>query len=297
MKLQEGRFGCAGLAIRLARYELRADKLLALLKVRVVKWDPIIREINALNQRGGRMLSVVDLLDAGTLDLRLTAYLMRSIGRGASILACAGPGGTGKTTLMAALLCFLPPNGRIQVVEEAEPLFWYEEQTDPHIPTWFLSHELGPGFWYSYLWGEGARVFLSMTNENRFCATTVHADSLPELRSILLGRGIGMSPDDFARLDLILFMRALRGRGFAGLQRRVTEVFVATGNAENSHRRICYWDPKTDGFVWEAGEREGAGQPYYKFLQSLRDRQIVTIEGVRREVVFFYQQENCIMQN
>lgn len=60
------------------------------------------------------MLSVVDLLDAGTLDLRLAAYLMRVIGRGASILACAGPGGTGKTTLMAALLFFLPSNGRIR---------------------------------------------------------------------------------------------------------------------------------------------------------------------------------------
>jgi type IV secretory pathway ATPase VirB11/archaellum biosynthesis ATPase len=100
-----------------------------------VTWDPIVREIKALNQRGGRMLSVVDLLDAGTLDLRLAAYLMRVIGGGASILACAGPGGTGKTTLMAALLCFLPSNGRIQVVEKAEPLSWYEEQTDPQIPT------------------------------------------------------------------------------------------------------------------------------------------------------------------
>ena len=64
-----------------------------------------------------------------------------------------------------------------------------------------------------------------MPAQNRFCATTVHADSLPELRSILLGSGVGISPADFARLDLILFMQALPGGGFARWQRRVTEVF------------------------------------------------------------------------
>ncbi|NLA57723.1 MAG: hypothetical protein GX855_02290 [Firmicutes bacterium] len=235
------------------------------------------------------MLSIVDLLQAGTLDLRLAAHLMRVIAKGASVLACAGPGGTGKTTLLAALLCFLPANGRIQVVERAEPLCWYEEQANPRVPTWFLCHELGPGFWYSYLWGEGAAAFLSMPKENRFCATTVHADSLPELRDILLGREIGISPADSARIDLVLFMRALRGRGIAGWKRRVTEVFAATGNTGSSHQRICHWEPETDGFIWGVEETEAADQPYYDFLRSLKERQIVTIEDVRREVVAFYR--------
>ena len=34
-----------------------------------------LREINSLNQRGGRMLSVVDLIEAGTLDVPAAAYL------------------------------------------------------------------------------------------------------------------------------------------------------------------------------------------------------------------------------
>ena len=79
--------------------------------------DRIVREISALNQRGGRMLSAINLLAAGTMDLRLTAYLMRAIRKGASILACAGPGGTGKTTLMGALLCCLPTHALLKVVD------------------------------------------------------------------------------------------------------------------------------------------------------------------------------------
>ena len=274
----------------------------------------IVREINALNQRGGRMLSIVDLLAA--------AYLMRALRKGASILACAGPGGTGKTTLMGALLCFLPTQGLIRVVEKPQPLSWYEEQTDSYAPTWFLCHELGPGPWYSYLWGEGAKVFLSMPNERRFCVTTVHADDLGELRRLLQGREIGISHDEFAGLDLILFIRALRGQGTGRWQRRVTEVCIGTGDAKETHKRICHWEPATDRFIWQLEETESSAisvkeqavakpwlsslisqperktptpshipvtlQPYYEFLRGLKEKRVTAMEDVRREVVRFY---------
>ena len=54
------------------------------------------------------MLSVFDLLDAGTLDLNLAAYLMARISKGASFWVGAVPGGAGKTTVMCALLNFVP---------------------------------------------------------------------------------------------------------------------------------------------------------------------------------------------
>lgn len=283
--------------------------------------DRIVREINALNQRGGRMLSAIDLLAAGTMDLRLTAYLMRAIRKGASILACAGPGGTGKTTLMGALLCFLPTHALLKVVERPEPLSWYEEQADPQRPTWFICHELGPGPWYSYLWGDGAKAFLSMPNQKRFCATTVHADDLGELRRLLQGREIGISHDDFAGLDLILFIRAMRGQGTGRWQRRVTEVCIGTGDANKTHKRICRWDSSTDRFIWQLEEIDQPDistsekatakawlssfmsqperkaipndipvslQPYYEFLRSLKEKRITAVEDVRREVVRFY---------
>lgn len=268
------------------------------------------------------MLSAIDLLAAGTMDLRLTAYLMRAIRKGASILACAGPGGTGKTTLMGALLCFLPTHALLKVVERPQPLSWYEEQADPQTPTWFLSHELGPGPWYSYLWGEGAKVFLSMPNEKRFCATTVHADDLGELRRLLQGREIGISHDDFAGLDLILFIRAMRGQGTGRWQRRVTEVCIGTSDAKETHKRICRWNPSTDRFIWQLqeidqpvtstsekaaakawlssfrsqserktptpGEIPVTLQPYYEFLRSLKEKRITAMEDVRREIVRFY---------
>jgi hypothetical protein len=43
-------------------------------------------ELERCNQRGGRMLSVFDLLKAGTLDLDLAAYFLARISRGASFM-------------------------------------------------------------------------------------------------------------------------------------------------------------------------------------------------------------------
>ncbi len=54
------------------------------------------RELDRCNQRGGRMLSVLDLLDAHTLDLDLAAYLMARTTRGASFMVGARPGGAGQ---------------------------------------------------------------------------------------------------------------------------------------------------------------------------------------------------------
>ena len=269
------------------------------------------------------MLSAIDLLAAGTLDLRLAAYLMQTVRKGASILACAGPGGTGKTTLMGALLCFLPAHASIRVVEKPQPLSWYEEQSDAQAFTWFLAHELGPGSWYSYLWGEGARTFLSMPDKLRFCATTVHADNLGELRRLLQGREIGLSLQDFARLDLVLFIRAIRTQGTGRWRRRVTEVCLGTGDPKETHKSICRWDPTTDAFIWHLEEAKApsigssaektaskpwlsslmlpperktsevshvptALQPYHDFLRNLQAQRVNALEDVRSEVLRFY---------
>ncbi len=67
-----------------------------------------VREIERCNQRGGRMLTVRDLLDAGTLDEEIAAYFLAAISGGRSFLVGANPGGAGKTTVMAALLNFIP---------------------------------------------------------------------------------------------------------------------------------------------------------------------------------------------
>ena len=72
--------------------------------------DRHCRELERCNQRVGRMLSVADLIDADALSLPLAAAVTARIAGGASFMVGANPGGAGKTTVLCALLNFVPPD-------------------------------------------------------------------------------------------------------------------------------------------------------------------------------------------
>jgi hypothetical protein len=95
-----------------------------------------LEEINKCSQRGGRMLSVRDLLDGGTLNVEIAAYLLATISTGHSFFVGARPGGAGKTTVMAALLNFIPD---VDIVDT--------------VNSQVIAHEIGRGRWYAYIWG------------------------------------------------------------------------------------------------------------------------------------------------
>lgn len=197
-----------------------------------------LQEIEALNQRGGRMLSVVDLIAAGTLDVPVAGYLLARVAEGASFLCAAGPGGVGKTTLMASLLSFLPSDERIRTV------------TDPRVPsppvepTCFLCHEIGAGHWYGYLWGAGAAQFLALRRHGRIAAS-LHADVPEEVSAQLLGPAVGADAADLAAVDLLAFMVRAGGR------RRVSAVYESLGGEVPRWGRTVAWDAAADAFTLE----------------------------------------------
>ena len=69
-----------------------------------------MRILNELSHSrdGESPLSFSDLIDRGTFDLELAAWLMSHVSRGASFIVGAGPGGVGKTTTMRSLLSLAP---------------------------------------------------------------------------------------------------------------------------------------------------------------------------------------------
>ncbi|TFG69855.1 MAG: hypothetical protein E4H27_06720, partial [Anaerolineales bacterium] len=76
-----------------------------------------VQTLNACNQRGGRMLSLVDLVDAGSVNIAMAGYLAAMMQEGASLLVGAKPGGAGKTAVMCACLNFLPATMEIRVLD------------------------------------------------------------------------------------------------------------------------------------------------------------------------------------
>jgi len=199
-----------------------------------------LRQIEALNQRGGRTLSIVDLILADTITAEAAAYVGEAIGRGASFLTAANPGGAGKTALLAALLAFLPEGVPIVTVDGPDVL----EPPDPGAaPCCCLAHEIGAGHWYGYLWGEVVARYLRLARGPHSIASCLHADTREELHAALLSPPLAVSRDDLLAVDFLLFMHvdAVRGQ----LRRRVSAIYQTVPPA-GEHRLIFRWDRSAD---------------------------------------------------
>lgn len=233
-------------------------------------------EIERLNQRGGRTLSFVDLMEAGTVSAELAGELAACVEAGASILTAARLGGVGKSTLLADLLGCLPPGERIVTTPDVDAVKAVAEgaaaREGPERPRCVLAHEIGAGPWYAYLWGEAAARFFALARRGRRIATCLHADELDELYSQLTSQGV--TPEDVRSVGLVAFMR----RGERG--RRVESVYVPGPRA---HRVRWLRDETEDVFLADGpapAPRERA-EALAKLFEELAERGVHTFEEVR----------------
>jgi len=237
-----------------------------------------LAQIEALNQRGGRMLSVVDLLHAGTMDLELTAFLCALVARGASFLSGAVPGGAGKTTVMAALLAFLPPEVEIVTVEDEGVIANAPPSGDGR--RCYLAHEIGAGHFYGYIWGQAARDYLGLAHRGHLIATGLHADTLPQLRGMLRSPPINADEQSLATLDFTLFVATER-RG-SSVRRRVSAVHAG---AAADAPVLFTWDRAADRFQPHQDLDQYAPaetrQTLGALLQDLVRREVRRMEEVR----------------
>lgn len=233
------------------------------------------REIERCNQRGQRMLSVLDLLDAKTLDLDLAAYLMARISRGASFLVGANPGGAGKTTIMCALLNFVPPDRELMAAS-ADAV-----RRGSGRPRCFVCHEIGSGAYFAYLWGVELRTYCSLHESGHMLAANIHADTIEEAyEQICLDNGVSLAL--FRAFELQLFLRV--GGVYPERWRRIQS--VRASNGREKHRRVFDAD---EGLFEPDGDEAWRAQ-CRGFLEELAGGKERSIEFVRERVVAFLRE-------
>ncbi len=188
-----------------------------------------LRTLADCNQRGGRLLSLVDLLEAGTVNLPLAGYLAAVMRRGSSLLVGARPGGAGKTAVMVALLNLLPPDVALRPIEG--PVTLREGLADTAFgQACYLAHEIGQGWYYAYLWDDQARAFFELAGRGHLIACNLHADTLVEAQAQLCDEN-GIAPDHLRAVTLKVFLRVTRGADFK-LQRWVNSVYESDGEQD-----------------------------------------------------------------
>jgi hypothetical protein len=233
------------------------------------------------------MLSVFDLLRAGTLDLELAGYLMARLTQGSSFMVGARPGGAGKTTVMCALLNLLPADVTLAAATPeamCEPLMTRETER-----LCLVCHEIGPGPYYAYLWGESLRCYCRLANDDRvLLATNLHADDIDDARQQVCADN-GVPESQFSAFEILIFLR-VEGRPWDP-QRRIVGVYDTCG--ENRHRliydagRIPALDPAGLSEPSAANRVVGCR----RFLKENLKGGTATIEQTRRAVLTFLREQ------
>lgn len=237
-------------------------------------------ELERCNQRGGRMLSVFELLAARTLDLDLAAYFMARISRGASFMVGARPGGAGKTTVMCALLNFVPAD-TVLTAATGKAMLEGVPATKAR-QTCFICHEIGPGPYFAYLWGEPLRRYCALSAEGCMLATNLHADDIDEVQmQVCVENGVPQA--HFNAFNLLAFLR-IDGGGQSP-RRRVALGYVSDG--QSPHRLVFQ-----DGRGLQPVDT-GLDMAYYQecrnFIAHHADGSLKTIEKTRRLVLDFLE--------
>ena len=163
--------------------------------------------------------SITALIADRTLDAELAALLWLLIEAGVPIVV-AGPRRSGRTTVLTALLAFLPPESRTILLEggdedfgsvpEAVELGWRREVRAPapvlRLPgTVLLAAELADRPPLG-VWGERALIVVRALSLGYGLAATIEAAGLDEAFAALRGGDVGAGADELAGLGIVIVL-------------------------------------------------------------------------------------------
>lgn len=241
-------------------------------------------QLNRCNQRGGRMLSVFDLLAAKTLDLDLAAYLMARISKGASFMVGSVPGGAGKTTVMCALLNFVPAD--ITLVAATPEAVYQAVNGKSKQSACYICHEIGSGYYFAYLWADELRAYCSLSEHGHILATNLHADNLEQARNQVFNTN-SVPVKHFNKFELLIFLRI--ENHYLKTKRWIEEVY--SGDGSSGHELIFQANDKRA--IDETANHYLADPQYVNACRNFLAKtqpDVRTIEDTRRHVVEFLQE-------
>lgn len=211
--------------------------------------------------------SIVELIRAGTLDAELAVTIWLLVEARVPLLVAAQGHAAGKTTLLRALLEFVPPETRIVELAGANETFeWLPQASELGWPgvarrprevtlirpdtTLLLVPEFS-GSLPAYTWGEAARLAVRAASIGYGLAGTIQADSLDEVFEELRRRPVDLTEDELSHLGVVLVLRRV-----AGGHRRVVAAHYVRPVSRDMHGHVqrlgpavlATWDPATDAF-------------------------------------------------
>jgi len=165
-------------------------------------------------------LSIVDLMRNGNLDARIAAFLWLAIEHRASIVVTSTLEAAGKTTLLTALLDFLPPEVETIYLRGLYERFDFTESTDPNS-TYLLCNEISDNL-PTYLWGPAVRRLFETAALGYSLATTTHVKGAAEVIELMTAFPLEVPRRLLGQIDFVLTLGG--GSRSSGYLRRLMRV-------------------------------------------------------------------------
>lgn len=172
--------------------------------------------------------SLLWLIQTGSLDARLGAFLSLAVEFRRSIVVIAEQQGAGKTTLLTTLLDFMPPDAQPIYIRGLYERFTFLD-TIPPERAYLLCNEISAHL-PTYLWGQGVRRVFQAVGEGYPLLTTMHAGSTTAALELLERYPLEIPSSEVAGIDLVVALDV--GYVNSNLVHRVmsTDLVEADGN-------------------------------------------------------------------
>ena len=211
--------------------------------------------------------SVIELVDFGSIDYTLAAYLSLVIGEGMNVFV-SGETASGKTTLLNALNAFIHPNAKIVSIEDTPEL------QVPH-PNWIreVTRAAKPGedgtevgmfdllkaalrqrpneILIGEIRGEEGLIAFGAMQTGHACMATFHASSVEKLIQRLTGSPINVPKTYVDNLNVVVIQTAVTlPNGKTGRRAISVNEIVGYDSANDafSFVEVFRWDPIKDVF-------------------------------------------------
>ncbi len=248
-------------------------------------------------------MSVIQILESGSMDARLLATCWLTIERRGSVLIAADPmQDAGKTTTITAMLDFVPEEHWIVF-----PRGWYEDwafteneavkngQAVIAINEW--SDHLA-----SYMWGPGIRRCFDLMDTRRYSVITAMHDDTVEGVLEQLRDDVGVPARQLGHLTLVIILRLIRMNG--RIHRRMATMHYLESAPDGPPRIVpaMRWDGAGDTHTHydiadDLGPRLGYTPDAFRaeldrrtaFLTGLQQEGIRKVPQVRRALAAYRQ--------
>jgi hypothetical protein len=198
--------------------------------------------------------SLVWLIERGAIETQPAAFLSLAIEGRATVLIVAEPHEAGKTTLLTALIDFLPSDTRRIYLRG-----WYERfaflDSIPPETGYILCNEISAHL-PTYLWGRGVRRIFEAVSSGYPLATTMHATSGSDALDQLVSYPLDVPAEHLGPIDLIVTI----GVGYVSnhLLRRVVRIErVIAGDGMPRLMTLAERDPLRADLTFQVGRMIG----------------------------------------